>query len=154
MGAPARQFCRAGVDVVYSLERVWNMRHGVGSWNPWGWCPHIGRWYTKTLGPFTFWRSFETLSRTTLSPLLPTLYLGSPLHSGHALPSPLSSLLPTLSFPCGSNKSPCKEEIVGVEDSGLTWGDGVDALWERSGDPSTGEWSERAGDRRLDRTRL
>ena len=62
MGAPARQFCRAGVDVIYSLERVWNMRHGVGSWNPWGWCPHIGRWYTKTLAPFTFWRSFETLS--------------------------------------------------------------------------------------------
>ena len=33
-------------------------------------------------------------------------------------------------------------------------GDGVDALWERSGDPSTGEWGERAGDRRLHRTRL
>ena len=33
-------------------------------------------------------------------------------------------------------------------------GDGVDALWERGGDPSTGEWSERAGDRCLNRTRL
>ena len=135
-------------------------------------------------------RAHARQPRTALSPLLPTLYFGSPLHSGHALPSPLFSLLSTLyfgysstdarqncragaptranhalpsppfsllstlSFPCGSNISPCKEEAVGVEDSGLTWGDGVDALWERGGDPSTGEWSERAGDRRLDRTRL
>ena len=85
---------------------------------------------------------------STLSSLLPTL--GSPLHSVHALPSPPFSLLSTFH----SNKSPCEEEIVGVEDSGLPWGDGVDALWERGGDPSTGEWSERAGDRHLDRTRL
>ena len=94
---------------------------------------------------------------STHYPLLSTLSSlldGSPLHSGHALPSALSSLLPTLSFPCGSNISPCKEEAVGVEDSGLSRGDCVNALWERGGDPSTGEWSERAGDRRLDRTRL
>ena len=118
--------------------------------------------------------------RTALSSLLPTLYFGSPLHSDHALPSPPFSLLSTFSYRAAnaargalkranhalpsppfsllstfhSNISPCKEEAVGVEDSGLTWGDGVDALWERGGDPSTGEWSERAGDRRLDRTRL
>ena len=79
---------------------------------------------------------------------------GAPTRANHALPSPPFSLLSTLSFSCDSNISPCKEEAVGVEDSGLTWGDGVDALWERGGDPSTGEWSERAGDRRLDRTRL
>ena len=38
--------------------------------------------------------------RTTFSFLLPTPYSGCPLHSGHALPSPFFSLLPTLEAHC------------------------------------------------------
>ena len=38
--------------------------------------------------------------RTTFLSLLPSPYFGSPLHSGHALPSYPSSLLPTLEAHC------------------------------------------------------